>query len=106
MRNAIIIILLKPTWFPKTPMEHAVDTSSDPNHTDAMREGIPRINTWATEHVNWPRNVTGKRSGLALATLIHVPVQFRAAATSAMTLSPFLSKSHETGKMSGMYVNM
>ncbi|KAG7242943.1 hypothetical protein INR49_017634 [Caranx melampygus] len=90
----------------KTPMAQAVDTSSDPNHTDAILDGIPRMNTWANEQQNCPKKVTANRLGLTLATLIHVPAQLSAVATSAMTLSPFLSSSQVTGKMKGMYVSM
>ncbi|TNN82635.1 hypothetical protein EYF80_007153 [Liparis tanakae] len=92
--------------WPTTPMEQAVDTSSEPNHTDAILDGIPRMNTCAKEQQNCPRKVTANKLGWTLTTLIHVPVQLSAVATNAMTRSPFLSSSQVTGKMKGMYVNM
>ncbi|KAA8582258.1 hypothetical protein FQN60_008998 [Etheostoma spectabile] len=83
-------------------MEQAVETSSAPNQTDARREGIPRMNTWARELASCPSMVTPNKFGLALATLIHVPAQLSALASSAVTRSPFLSRSQVTGKMNGM----
>lgn len=33
------------TWFPSTAVAQAVDTSLGPNHTDAILDGRPRMNT-------------------------------------------------------------
>lgn len=69
LRNKFV----KLTWLPNTPMLHALLTWSGPNQTAARREGTDKTNTWLTATIEWPRNVTTKRSGDALNTLIHAP---------------------------------
>ena len=39
------------TWFPKTPIAVAVDTSFGPNHTAARRHGMPRMKIWAMAQI-------------------------------------------------------
>ncbi|KAK0130886.1 hypothetical protein N1851_034431 [Merluccius polli] len=48
---------------PATPIEEAAETSSEPNQSDARREGIPRMNTWARAAHTWPSTVTQNRAG-------------------------------------------
>lgn len=48
-----------PTWLPSTATEQAVETSVGPNQTEAMREGSPRMKTWATAHTACAASVSG-----------------------------------------------
>lgn len=92
------------TWFPRTPMEHAVETSCSPNHVEAKYEGIPRTNTVATEQRNWPQNATGNISGWALPIFTQAPMQLRAEPTRTTSLMPLVSRSQRTGRTRGTYV--
>lgn len=87
-------------------MEQAVETSLAPNQTEAMRDGMPRMKTWATEQMTWPRMVTGKRCGFRLPNFTQAPRQLRAEPVRAMVRRPNFSSSQATGSRRGMYVSM
>jgi hypothetical protein len=61
------------TWFPKTPIEQAVDTSLGPNQiADRLGETL-NMNYWDTSTSVWPMNVTQNRSGLTDIVFTHAP---------------------------------
>ena len=79
----------KLTWFPKTPMLHALLTWSGPNQTAARRAGTDRMNVWLRATNDWPRKVIQKRSGLTLNTFIQDPNVVPIAPAKAANLSPW-----------------
>lgn len=77
------------TWFPKTPMLHALLTWSGPNQTAARRAGTDRMNVWLRATNDWPRKVIQNRSGLTLNTFIQDPNVVPIAPAKAANLSPW-----------------
>lgn len=77
------------TWFPKTPMLHALLTWSGPNQTAAKRAGTDSTNAWLTATNVWPTKVIQNRSGLTLNTFIQEPSVVPIAPAKAANLSPW-----------------
>ena len=82
-------------------MEQAVDTSSSLNQTEAMREGISRMKTWATQQTTWPSTVTRKRCGCRLPNFTQAPRQLRVEPERAMVRRSNFSKSQATAGAEG-----
>lgn len=92
---------LAPTWLPNTATAQAVETSVGPNHTDAMREGSPRMKTCATAQTAWAARVSGYRPGARLPHLSQAPSPLRPAPSSAVRRRPRVSSSQVAGRISG-----
>jgi len=61
------------TWFPKTPIAVAFETSFGPNQTAAKSGGIPSTKIWETATTVWPTKVTQNKFGLAENIFIQEP---------------------------------